>query len=226
MRLCSHLYHFANRYGIILFCRLFDKTLLILLQAQAQSSMPHTQPTAEELADMTRRAAEVVRRIEDYRRLYASESERKSENASAIEDHRLPKRPWEDLSQDNRSGPEASSSAPETPDKPQSTAEQDMEIIRIKRATTAAGISTSAGQPKSKYRKRSVSEVSVTFAAQRLILSCRVFGPSSEPHLRVNAILAIFVRLPNGDVGLTAHEHYAMHVDCVSWLGFQSFFRV
>ncbi|KAF8959491.1 GATA zinc finger-domain-containing protein, partial [Flammula alnicola] len=37
----------------------------------------------------------------------------------------------------------------------QSTAEQDMELIRTKRATSSAGTNGPAGQPKSKYRKRS-----------------------------------------------------------------------
>ncbi|EEB87005.1 hypothetical protein MPER_15845, partial [Moniliophthora perniciosa FA553] len=37
----------------------------------------------------------------------------------------------------------------------QSTAEQDMELIRTKRATTTAGASSNTSQPKSKYRKRS-----------------------------------------------------------------------
>ncbi|KAJ3849397.1 hypothetical protein EV368DRAFT_14832, partial [Lentinula lateritia] len=37
----------------------------------------------------------------------------------------------------------------------QTTAEQDMELIRSKRATTTAGSSASSGQLKSKYRKRS-----------------------------------------------------------------------
>ncbi|KAE9405217.1 GATA-domain-containing protein, partial [Gymnopus androsaceus JB14] len=37
----------------------------------------------------------------------------------------------------------------------QTTAEQDMELIRSKRATTTAGATTASGQPKSKYRKRS-----------------------------------------------------------------------
>lgn len=40
---------------------------------------------------------------------------------------------------------------------PQSTAEQDMELIRNKRATSTAGAAATTGQPKSKYRKRSVS---------------------------------------------------------------------
>jgi hypothetical protein len=37
----------------------------------------------------------------------------------------------------------------------QTTAEQDMELIRSKRATTTAGAAAATGQPKSKYRKRS-----------------------------------------------------------------------
>jgi len=41
-----------------------------------------------------------------------------------------------------------------------------MEIIRTKRATSAAGANSSAGQPKSKYRKRSVS-----FLAKKTFLS-------------------------------------------------------
>jgi hypothetical protein len=45
---------------------------------------------------------------------------------------------------------------PTPAEKPQSTAEQDMEIIRSKRATSTAGATGAAGQPKSKYRKRSV----------------------------------------------------------------------
>ena len=44
-----------------------------------------------------------------------------------------------------------------TADKAQTTAEQDMELIRTKRASSTAGGSGVAGQPKSKYRKRSVS---------------------------------------------------------------------
>ncbi|KAF9267992.1 GATA-domain-containing protein, partial [Marasmius fiardii PR-910] len=39
----------------------------------------------------------------------------------------------------------------------QSTAEQDMELIRTKRATTTAGAVANTGQPKSKYRKRSAT---------------------------------------------------------------------
>src|ERR1700722_4257525 len=41
-------------------------------------------------------------------------------------------------------------------DKPQSTAEQDMELIRTKRASSTAGSGAASGLPKSKYRKRSV----------------------------------------------------------------------
>ena len=124
---------------------------------------------------------EVVRLLEEYRRANFPEVERvKIDTTVAMtppDDHRPPKRPWEDLSQDgNAAGAETavpevfeliSSSSPlysklseqqypASAEKPQSTAEQDMEIIRSKRATSAAGGTGAAGQPKSKYRKRSV----------------------------------------------------------------------
>lgn len=130
---------------------------------------------------MSQRAMEVVRLLEEYRRANFPEVERvKIDTTVAMtppDDHRPPKRPWEDLSQDgNAAGAETavpevfeliSSSSPlysklseqqypASAEKPQSTAEQDMEIIRSKRATSAAGGTGAAGQPKSKYRKRSV----------------------------------------------------------------------
>jgi len=75
------------------------------------------------------------------------------------DDPRPPKRPWEDISQDEGpSMPDPNSFADQYPsaeNKPQSTAEQDMELIRTKRATSTAGTNGSTGQPKSKYRKRS-----------------------------------------------------------------------
>lgn len=53
--------------------------------------------------------------------------------------------------------PASPSSTAESKPHPQTTAEQDMEIIRSKRATSSAGGVSTIGQPKSKYRKRSVS---------------------------------------------------------------------
>ncbi|KAF8071798.1 hypothetical protein FPV67DRAFT_1747001 [Lyophyllum atratum] len=114
---------------------------------------------------MSQRAVEVVRLLEEYRRLNLPESERVKMDTTAVitppDDHRPPKRPWEDMAQDeNADATESASFAEQYPtpvDKVQSTAEQDMEIIRTKRATSTAGGVGSAGQPKSKYRKRSVS---------------------------------------------------------------------
>ncbi|RXW18140.1 hypothetical protein EST38_g7724 [Candolleomyces aberdarensis] len=93
--------------------------------------------------------------------------------AMSPDDVRPPKRPWEDMSQEGpengefeytgspSNGPPASTTEATTNNESagggQTTAEQDMEAIRTKRATTAATASGATGQPKSKYRKRSVS---------------------------------------------------------------------
>ncbi|THH13304.1 hypothetical protein EW146_g6895 [Bondarzewia mesenterica] len=146
---CNCLYDFASRYGA---------------PVQLQSSLPHIQPSAAELAEMHHRAALVVRLVEDLRRQCLVESETSNEisnSAAALvapthpppEDHRPPKRPWEDMSSDSAA---VAAAAPETgaTAEAQSTAEADMELIRTKRATTS-GQNGGPGQPKSKYRKRS-----------------------------------------------------------------------
>ncbi|KAJ8692585.1 hypothetical protein PTI98_009883 [Pleurotus ostreatus] len=137
---CHILYDFAARY------------------AQLTASLPHSQPSPEECNDMTRRAKEVVRLLEVLRRMGMPEADRikmdsASVNSAATEDHRPPKRPWEDI----QGGPGESSFSefPAAGDKEQTAAEKDMEIIRTKRATSTAGGNATAGQPKSKYRKRS-----------------------------------------------------------------------
>ncbi|RDB26357.1 hypothetical protein Hypma_006747 [Hypsizygus marmoreus] len=142
---CSALYSFASRY------------------AQLQQSLPEIYPSQEELSEMSHRAGEVVRLLEEYRRLNLPEAEQLKLNSTVAitppDDHRPPKRPWEDMAQEDNveaeSGPFSEQQYPTSADKAQSTAEQDMEIIRTKRATSTAGGSGSAGQPKSKYRKRS-----------------------------------------------------------------------
>jgi hypothetical protein len=124
--------------------------------------MPHAQPSPAELAEMNTRAVTVVRLLEEFRRMSIPEDERdKMDSSSSMEDHRPPKRPWEDISHDpgGDGGTEVIVGQSESADKSQSTAEQDMELIRTKRATSAAGGTTTVGQPKSKYRKRSVSIV-------------------------------------------------------------------
>ncbi|TFK40179.1 hypothetical protein BDQ12DRAFT_664683 [Crucibulum laeve] len=148
---CSALFAFASRY------------------AQIQQSMPNIQPKPEELVEMSHRAAAVVRLLEDFRRANLPETERKmvaeTANANASpEESRPPKRPWEDMSQDGGAGviePTSFTEAyPATTSGDKTTAEQDMEIIRTKRATSAAGGNSTAGQPKSKYRKRSLTLIS------------------------------------------------------------------
>ena len=104
---------------------------------------------SQELTEMKQRAAQVVRLLEEYRRLSPELDIKPS-----LPHERPPKRPWEDVDQEDHTG---RGTSPITKTE-QTTAEQDMEIIRTKRATsTAAGVSAGTGQPKSKYRKRSVS---------------------------------------------------------------------
>ncbi|KAF8348934.1 hypothetical protein F5887DRAFT_948388 [Amanita rubescens] len=136
---CSSLYSFAKN------CAQFQ-------------TLPHAQPTPSDLSEMSRLAFQVVHMLEDWKRRNLADLERiKLDSAVASDDSRPPKRPWEDTSGDGAQEP--SESNPEynvtTTEKVQSTAEQDMELIRTKRATSTAGGTASAGQPKSKYRKRS-----------------------------------------------------------------------
>ncbi|KAI0925648.1 hypothetical protein AcV5_008327 [Taiwanofungus camphoratus] len=142
---CNVLYNFANRY------------------AQIQSTTPYVQPSPSELEEMTWHAQTVVRLLEDLRRLNVMDEVPK-ENVTlpltvSEETTRPPKRIWEDISRDDEVNQPPSTftdnqlAYPESGDKPQSTAEQDMEIIRSKRATSTGG--GAPGQPKSKYRKRS-----------------------------------------------------------------------
>src|ERR1700735_1259024 len=91
-----------------------------------------------------------------------------------------------------------------------------MEIIRTKRATSAAGGPTAVGQPKSKYRKRSVSIFSQWLFELKIDPVCSGCGPASgRPHLE-NVIPAIYARLPNGGVGLMARGRCAMRAVYVS----------
>ncbi|KAJ3785384.1 hypothetical protein GGU10DRAFT_434588 [Lentinula aff. detonsa] len=147
VKLCSILYDFASRYSSL------------------SSALPHFQPSQTEVAEMARRANDVVHLLEVLRQIDGSEESSKDDDmTSAIptspDDHRPPKRPWEDMAQDGQvSGEDTSAMLQEPPSASiasgQTTAEQDMELIRSKRATTTAGSTTSSGQLKSKYRKRS-----------------------------------------------------------------------
>lgn len=95
-------------------------------------------------------------------------------------------------------------------------AEQDMEIIRSKRASSNAAGAAASGQPKSKYRKRSVSSFSFFSFPQLLIRSLSpFFGPDSGLPLQENATRAIFARPPNGEEGLMVLGPCVMPVVCV-----------
>lgn len=102
------------------------------------------QPGAAELHDMTEYAKHVVDLLNNLRRVALPNEKREPQ----ADDSRPPKRPWEDMARDDQNH-----HAELNEENSQSTAEQDMEIIRSKRATSS-GQST-PGQPKSKYRKRS-----------------------------------------------------------------------
>lgn len=73
--------------------------------ASLQQSMPHAQPTIAELEEMSRRAMAVVRLLSELR-----QSDSQDDNESITiqpsaqntpEESRPPKRPWEDVSQDD-----------------------------------------------------------------------------------------------------------------------------
>ena len=91
-----------------------------------------------------------------------------------------------------------------------------MEIIRTKRATSAAGANSSSGQPKSKYRKRSVSFLAKNFSFSQLILVCLPrFGLVSGLLLLENVIPAILEKHPNGGEAQMGRGRYVTHVACV-----------
>ncbi|KAI0091129.1 hypothetical protein BDY19DRAFT_933976 [Irpex rosettiformis] len=108
---------------------------------QYAQSQPQYQPPPDDLRKMTHFASTVVRLLEELKRLTSPDAH--VPQSSYSDDARAPKRPWEDMSREEEMpGPSS-----------ESTAEQDMEIIRSKRATSSGA--NTPGQPKSKYRKRS-----------------------------------------------------------------------
>lgn len=137
VKLCSLLYSFAMRYVQL-----------------------ETTPNPSELVEMAEKANEVVRLLEDLRRMCSPNNQDGAKPDSLAigtpDDHRPPKRPWEEMTKEGMNGSvDAHEQVSAGGDKSQTTAEQDMEIIRTKRATTTSGGTTTTGQPKSKYRKRS-----------------------------------------------------------------------
>jgi hypothetical protein len=81
-----------------------------MLIAQAQASGTGAQkPTQEEITEMGHRASVVIRLCEELKRLSLSEGElaKGPAIASPPEEHRPPKRPWEDASADGTTGTDA-----------------------------------------------------------------------------------------------------------------------
>lgn len=183
------IYKFAQHYG----ARAGDTHFLAAAPNRFTASQSQARPSTAEMAEMTQRAVVVVKLLEDLRRIAEFEAsnppEPKYEDVNrpmqldAQGSVRIPKRPWEDVEQEDQSGLAAVQGysqvvrIPSTvirsedhllechgqptafissaTNKRQSMAEKDMAIIRSKRATNAGALN--AGQPKGKYRKRSVS---------------------------------------------------------------------
>jgi rhodanese-related sulfurtransferase len=64
--------------------------------------MQPSQPSPAELQDMSQKALQVVRLLEEFKRVHIPDSERTKLGDpmyEASEDHRAPKRPWEDMAQ-------------------------------------------------------------------------------------------------------------------------------
>ncbi|CAK5269330.1 unnamed protein product [Mycena citricolor] len=170
---CTVLYQFASHW------------------AQAQAQDPNVQPSQQEVAAMAGRAAEVVRLLEEVRKLTAESAAADSMRGRATpmdvdsagpNDHgRGPKRTWAEMqgaedgedeleearhmnfgesktSPPVQSGNSVFDSNPhnESPEA-QTTAEYDMELIRVKRAATGGTVGPMGPTAKNKYRKRSVS---------------------------------------------------------------------
>jgi hypothetical protein len=89
-----------------------------------------------------------------------------------------------------------------------------MALIRTKRATTA-GQNGGPGQPKSKYRKRSVSRASLHILYLES-LDRHTVPLLSVRHHRENAIHAIYGKRLSGGVGQTGQGLFVTHAVCVS----------
>ncbi len=96
-----------------------------------------------------------------------------------------------------------------------------MEIIRSKRATSSG--TTTPGQPKSKYRKRSVSSLFMHFGAS--ISQLPIFVSSfSELRLQGNVPPATSEKRRNGGEDRTVPGHCAMRAGSVGMLYFSGDF--
>ena len=83
-----------------------------------------------------------------------------------------------------------------------------MEIIRSKRASSASGFIT--GQQKTKYKKRSVSPLSLCLTDLLKVTSCR------EPLPPKNVTCVTSVRHPSGGEARMVQEPCVMPAGCVS----------
>ncbi|KAJ6629379.1 hypothetical protein B0H10DRAFT_2184361 [Mycena sp. CBHHK59/15] len=117
--------------------------------AQLQASLPHVQPMPGEVEEMECRANEVERLLEELRCMGgvpAGEAQPMQVDPDMDADQRTLKRWWEEVEMDNQvdefEDPQPPYPTP-TDMKPspplQTTAEQDLELIHMKRAMTAAG---------------------------------------------------------------------------------------
>lgn len=176
-------YCFADVYHRAL--RGISRAYLIARRSVAVAANPEpgaqpAQPSSEDLAEMTRRAEEVVALLKELRELALDDEgidvgsggagggvSSSSGKHVAIEEPvlpavpRAPKRPWEDVSadadDDDAFPAGAGVTAAHIPgsERAQTAAEEDMALIRRKRATNNAQ-QGGPGTPKGKYRKRSV----------------------------------------------------------------------
>jgi hypothetical protein len=100
---CLALYNFANRYGSQ--SCLIDKLKFSLTTfTWILASQPQARPSESEIAEMAERAAVVVKLLEEVRRLAMPEGADDDPNAHTLQpEGRAPKRPWEDMSNDDGS---------------------------------------------------------------------------------------------------------------------------
>ncbi len=75
------------------------------------AGQPHVQPPPSELQEMTQRASQVVRLLEELKRLSIPNDQIPKELSAPIgasDEHRPPKRPWEDVSREDGGVPSGS----------------------------------------------------------------------------------------------------------------------
>lgn len=215
----------------------FDtKMKAVRMQDQSQ-----TQPDANEIGDMARRANQVVKLLEVLRGMDANTTSPTGDlttpttgpgvngvsTPTTTTDDRPPKRPWEDI--------DGSSDVKTPPSPPSTTAEQDMDIIRSKRAQTAASYIRPNGAlvpaPKSKYRKRVVSTFFHVFVNYLFFYSCFTFlllflfyflklthmaRRTTASQYQINALHVVLPIRQSGGADQKAREPFVMRVDCVS----------